>query len=134
MARQKVINARDQYQATEAGSQPLIQKHASAADQRKYRDRASERRIMHNQPEAPLASEEVTTRVGKKKHAEGPAAPSPPPAAPLNPGEDDQNVGNKLLKMMGWKEGTGLGSSGEGRVEPMLVVMVFLIEYVGLRF
>jgi RNA-binding protein 5/10 len=80
---------------------------------------------MHNQPEAPLPSEEVTTRVGKKKQAEGPAAPSPPPAAPLNPGEDENNVGNKLLKMMGWKEGTGLGTGGEGRVEPMLVFVIF---------
>jgi hypothetical protein len=37
----------------------------------------------------------------------------------VNPGEDDSNVGNKLLKMMGWKEGTGLGTAGEGRVEPV---------------
>jgi len=37
----------------------------------------------------------------------------------LNPGQDENNVGNKLLKMMGWKEGTGLGTNGEGRVEPI---------------
>lgn len=26
-----------------------------------------------------------------------------------------------MLKMMGWTEGTGLGTSGEGRVDPMFV-------------
>jgi RNA-binding protein 5/10 len=84
----------------------------------KYRDRASERRIMHNQPETPLPGDKEVTTTGNKKHAEGPAPPSPP-AAPVKPSEDENNVGNKLLKMMGWKEGTGLGTDGEGRVEPM---------------
>jgi len=28
-------------------------------------------------------------------------------------------MGNKLLKMMGWKEGAGLGQEGEGRVNPI---------------
>ncbi|KAJ8580110.1 hypothetical protein M405DRAFT_869717 [Rhizopogon salebrosus TDB-379] len=32
-------------------------------------------------------------------------------------GQDDANVGNNLLKMMGWKEGFGLGTDGEGRVD-----------------
>jgi RNA-binding protein 5/10 len=86
-------------------------------DQPKYRDRASERRIMHNQPEVPLPEEKSS----KKRVADGP--PRPPTPAPLvpppNPGEDHSNVGNKLLKMMGWTEGTGLGTTGEGRVEPV---------------
>jgi RNA-binding protein 5/10 len=88
------------------------------ADQPKYRDRASERRIMHNQPDAPLPMDQ--DNLGKKKHADGPIPVLPPPL-PINPGEDESNVGNKLLKMMGWKEGTGLGTSGEGRLEPMFV-------------
>jgi RNA-binding protein 5/10 len=87
-------------------------------EQPKYRDRASERRIMHNQPEAPVVSEKEGGG-GKKKHVEVVARAPTPPAAPVNPGEDESNVGNKLLKMMGWKEGTGLGAGGEGRVEPM---------------
>lgn len=72
---------------------------------------------MHNQPDAPMPE---SSKLGKKTAAESPPPPpSPPP--PVNPGEDENNVGNKLLKMMGWKEGTGLGSSGEGRVDPMWV-------------
>ena len=37
-------------------------------------------------------------------------------------------MGNKLLKMMGWKEGTGLGSDGDGRVDPMFVYDVSFID------
>ena len=88
----------------------------SSTDQPKYRDRAFERRIMHNQPDVPLPTPD-TGKSNKKKQAEGPPPPPSPP--PVNPGQDQNNVGNKLLKMMGWTEGTGLGTTGEGRVEPM---------------
>lgn len=30
-----------------------------------------------------------------------------------------ENIGNKLLKMMGWKEGVGLGKNSQGRLEPI---------------
>lgn len=86
-------------------------------DQPKYRDRASERRIMHNQPDVPLPDN--GSKPGKKKITEGPPPPPSPPPPPVIPGQDQNNVGNKLLKMMGWKEGTGLGSTGEGRVDPV---------------
>ncbi|EIN07565.1 hypothetical protein PUNSTDRAFT_103581 [Punctularia strigosozonata HHB-11173 SS5] len=85
-------------------------------EQPKYRDRALERRIMHNQPDVPLPD---APQPAKKRSAEGPPPPPSPPPPPKNPGEDANNVGNKLLKMMGWKEGTGLGTSGEGRVDPI---------------
>ena len=78
---------------------------------------------MHNQPEAPvpsLGSGGATSGNGRRS-APGPPKPPSPPPPPLNPGEDGDNVGNKLLKMMGWTEGTGLGSNGEGRVDPMYV-------------
>jgi RNA-binding protein 5/10 len=91
-------------------------------DQPKYRDRASERRVIYNQPDVPLP--EGKEKPVKKKQPEGPPRPLTPPAAPINPGEDHNNVGNKLLKMMGWTEGTGLGTTGEGRVEPMCVLNV----------
>ncbi|KAF9050736.1 hypothetical protein BDZ89DRAFT_1098764 [Hymenopellis radicata] len=85
----------------------------------KYRDRASERRVLFNQPDAPMPETTQTSKPMAKREASGPPRPPTPPPAPLNPGEDTNNVGNKLLKMMGWTEGTGLGTSGEGRVDPI---------------
>ena len=76
---------------------------------------------MHNQPDVPLPDN--GGKPGKKKITEGPPPPPSPPPPPVTPGQDQNNVGNKLLKMMGWKEGTGLGSTGEGRVDPMYVVV-----------
>jgi RNA-binding protein 5/10 len=87
----------------------------------KYRDRASERRIMHNQPDIPLPTPGEKSAL--KKHFEGPPAPPSPPPPPVAPAQDHNNVGNKLLKMMGWKEGEGLGIEGEGRVDPIQTAM-----------
>lgn len=93
----------------------------------KYRDRASERRVMHNQPDAPVPSSSSGSVPGNgRRSAPGPPKPPSPPPPPLNPGQDENNVGNKLLKMMGWTEGTGLGTNGEGRVDPMYVGLHFL--------
>lgn len=88
-------------------------------EQPKYRDRASERRVLFNQPDVPLPEKDPINT--KQKKSEGP--PSPPSPPPIDPGKDTNNVGNKLLKMMGWTEGSGLGTSGEGRVEPMFVAL-----------
>ena len=33
----------------------------------------------------------------------------------------EKNKGFKLLQQMGWKEGSGLGREGQGRVDPVLV-------------
>ncbi|KIK81452.1 hypothetical protein PAXRUDRAFT_35865 [Paxillus rubicundulus Ve08.2h10] len=107
VARQKIEAARKIPAAT-----------AADAEQPKYRDRASERRTMHNQPDVPLP-ENTTAVLKKKRFAEGPPPPPSPPLAPLAPGKDENNVGNKLLKMMGWKEGSGLGTEGDGRVDPI---------------
>lgn len=100
---------------------------AEQQQQPKYRDRASERRTIYNQPDIPLPDpSSAAGGVGalgkgaaKKRHAEGPPPPPSPPPAPVAPAADQNNVGNKLLRMMGWKEGTGLGTDGEGRVEPI---------------
>lgn len=35
---------------------------------------------------------------------------------------DDSNVGNKMLKSMGWSEGTGLGTLAQGQVDPVPVI------------
>jgi len=72
---------------------------------------------MHNQPDVPIPDN--GSKPSKKKITEGPPPPPSPPPPPVTPGQDQNNVGNKLLKMMGWKEGTGLGSTGEGRVDPI---------------
>ncbi|KAH7340485.1 hypothetical protein B0J17DRAFT_651532 [Rhizoctonia solani] len=61
------------------------------AEKPKYRDRAAERRVALRQPDHPMPE----------------------------PGQDENNVGNKLLKKMGWSEGVGLGAGGEGRVNPI---------------
>ncbi|KAF8522115.1 hypothetical protein BU17DRAFT_45113 [Hysterangium stoloniferum] len=84
--------------------------------QPKYRDRASERRVLHNQPDVPLPEPSGST---SQKRTATPPAPPPPPPPPVHPGKDENNIGNKLLKKMGWAEGTGLGTGGEGRVEPI---------------
>ncbi|KAJ6547297.1 hypothetical protein B0H19DRAFT_1379592 [Mycena capillaripes] len=95
------------------------QTNSSSSDQPKYRDRASERRVLFNQPDAPVPEKDVSKAGGKKRQAEGPPPPPSPPPPPVNPGQDENNVGNKLLKMMGWTEGSGLGTAGEGRVDPI---------------
>ena len=107
----------------------LIKNEQKVEDQTpKYRDRASERRVMHNQPEAPVPSPGPGggNSGNGRRSAPGPPKPPSPPPPPLNPGQDGDNVGNKLLKMMGWTEGTGLGTNGEGRVDPMYVGVPFL--------
>ncbi|KIK63865.1 hypothetical protein GYMLUDRAFT_95422 [Collybiopsis luxurians FD-317 M1] len=102
----------------EARQKMIARQQGKASEQPKYRDRALERRTLFNQPEIPLP-EADNGKVSKRKQAEGPPPPPPPPSVPLNPGQDENNVGNKLLKMMGWREGTGLGVNGEGRVDPI---------------
>ncbi|CAK5279569.1 unnamed protein product [Mycena citricolor] len=93
------------------------QETAQAAETR-YRDRASERRILFNQPDHPVLGADAQA-AGKKRQVDGPARAPSPPVVAVNPGKDDSNVGNKLLKMMGWSEGMGLGTGGEGRVDPI---------------
>lgn len=86
-----------------------------------YRDRAAERRTVFNQPSIPLPE---APRAGtKRKFAEGPPPPPPRPEPGLEPGKDEKNVGNQLLKKMGWTEGTGLGAEGSGRVDPVQALL-----------
>ncbi|KAG8896600.1 hypothetical protein FRC01_011710 [Tulasnella sp. 417] len=90
-----------------------------ASTDNKYRDRAQERRRVHNQPDVPMPT---PANSGKPRFADGPsteASTAPTPAAPVDPGKDENNIGNKMLKKMGWSEGSGLGTEGEGRAEPV---------------
>ena len=114
----KDTNLRDVARQKAEGARKTSAFKAVEAEQPKYRDRASERRIMHNQPDIPLP-ENISAASKKKRYTEGPPPPPSPPPAPPAPGKDENNVGNKLLKMMGWKEGSGLGTDGDGRVDPM---------------
>jgi RNA-binding protein 5/10 len=97
-------------------------------DQPKYRDRAAERREVFNQPEKPHYMDRVALSIPsgppKRKFAEGPKEPSPPPEPGLAPGVDESNKGNTLLTKMGWAAGTGLGKGKEGRVEPIEVKLL----------
>ncbi|KAJ3968191.1 hypothetical protein EV361DRAFT_436045 [Lentinula raphanica] len=111
-------NLKDDSLRDVARQKVLARQQAKTSEQPKYRDRALERRSLFNQPDVPLPEVDAS-KASKRKQVEGPPPPPPPPPAPLNPGQDENNIGNKLLKMMGWKEGTGLGTRGEGRVEPI---------------
>ncbi|KAG5645840.1 hypothetical protein DXG03_005182 [Asterophora parasitica] len=99
-------------------SQKVAARKTESQDQPKYRDRASERRVLFNQPDVPVPENTSAPTTKQKKYEPAPRPPTPPPPPP-NPAQDTANVGNKLLKMMGWTEGTGLGTTGEGRVEPI---------------
>lgn len=111
-------NLRDVARGKVKAAQTATEANSARASIPKYRDRASERRIMHNQPDVPLP-EGVEDKRKQRRTAEGPTRPPTPPPPPVNPGQDESNVGNKLLRMMGWKEGTGLGIEGDGRVDPV---------------
>ena len=114
----KDANLRDVARGKAKAAEAAAEASSASASAPKYRDRASERRIMHNQPDVPLP-EGVEDKRKQRRTADGPPRPPTPPPPPVNPGKDESNVGNKLLKMMGWKEGSGLGIDGDGRVEPV---------------
>lgn len=99
---------------------PEVQMQSTSKTVTQYRDRALERCILFSQRDVPVL-ESVTTLSGGNRRAEGPPPASFPPPPPVAPGKDESNIWNKLLKLMGWKEGTGLGTEGEGRVDPMSI-------------
>lgn len=101
-----------------------------------YRDRAAERRRMYGsavsygdddlEPEDP--------NVGSRKGGALDSMPFPPGVGGRGTAEtsvqnydvitsdkaiDESNVGNRMLRNMGWTEGLGLGKDGSGMVEPV---------------
>ena len=119
LARQKVQERKES--SLKPVEESSLSSTSSATPKAQYRDRASERRILFNQPEVPV----LEPKTQSKRSAEGPVpvrSPTPPPPA-VAPAKDENNIGNKLLKMMGWTEGSGLGTEGSGRVDPMYVCL-----------
>ncbi|XP_054714622.1 RNA-binding protein 5-A-like [Uloborus diversus] len=72
-----------------------------------YRDRAKERRQKFGQPDMPPPSRLKTKYLKDRKES------YVPPSEPVEAIGSD-NIGNKMLKAMGWTEGQGLGKSGQG--------------------
>ncbi|XP_027858190.1 RNA-binding protein 5 isoform X1 [Xiphophorus couchianus] len=77
--------------------------------EQKYRDRAAERREKYGIPEPP---------VPKKKKFNQPA-PVVNYEQPTKDGLTSDNIGNKMLQAMGWKEGKGLGRNQQGITAPI---------------
>jgi len=75
-----------------------------------YRDRAKERRQKYGEPSVPapnkLKERYIASReeVAASKYEE-----------PTKQGIGSDNIGNKLLKKMGWTDGQGLGKANQGR-------------------
>ncbi|KAG7472464.1 hypothetical protein MATL_G00109090 [Megalops atlanticus] len=75
----------------------------------KYRDRAAERREKYGIPEPPVPK--------KKKFTPQPQAVNY--EQPTKNGLNSDNIGNKMLQAMGWKEGKGLGRNQQGITAPI---------------
>ncbi|RWS06803.1 RNA-binding protein 5-like protein [Dinothrombium tinctorium] len=87
-------------------SREQLIKHQQLSDLHKanYRDRAKERRMKYGIPETP----EPNKLRDKFLRDEEQEQSIPAPIA-------EDNIGNKMLKAMGWTEGQGLGRSNQGR-------------------
>ncbi|KAI8340838.1 G-patch domain-containing protein [Chlamydoabsidia padenii] len=81
-----------------------------------YRNRAAERRQAYHQPERPSLDDHFKkpppiTQTNNKKSYESASSMSIP--------MKDDNIGAKMLKQMGWRNGQGLGKEGSGITNPI---------------
>ncbi|XP_060775280.1 RNA-binding protein 5 isoform X2 [Neoarius graeffei] len=75
----------------------------------KYRDRAAERREKYGIPEPPAPKKRKFTQPAPVVNYE----------QPTKDGLNSDNIGNKMLQAMGWKEGKGLGKNQQGITAPI---------------
>ncbi|XP_039548172.1 RNA-binding protein 5 isoform X2 [Pimephales promelas] len=75
----------------------------------KYRDRAAERREKYGIPEPPAPKKRKFTQPTPVVNYE----------QPTKDGLNSDNIGNKMLQAMGWKEGKGLGRNQQGITTPI---------------
>lgn len=79
----------------------------------KYRNRAEERRALHGQDAAPRSLWQDVEE-GNETAASSSAQVYSNVIPPGQSVDHEENVGNKLLKALGWQEGKGLGKDGSG--------------------
>uniref|UniRef100_A0A672IAD4 RNA binding motif protein 5 n=1 Tax=Salarias fasciatus TaxID=181472 RepID=A0A672IAD4_SALFA len=75
----------------------------------KYRDRAAERREKYGIPEPPAPKKKKFNQPAQVINYE----------QPTKDGLNSDNIGNKMLQAMGWKEGKGLGRNQQGITTPI---------------
>ncbi|XP_067095369.1 RNA-binding protein 5 [Osmerus mordax] len=75
----------------------------------KYRDRAAERREKYGIPEPPAPKKKKFTQPIPVVNYE----------QPTKDGLNSDNIGNKMLQAMGWREGKGLGRNQQGITAPI---------------
>ncbi|CAK4243745.1 unnamed protein product [Aphanomyces euteiches] len=112
-------------------AQPAIcllcrRKFNSAAQLRKHEELSD----LHKQNLAKAKQTQQALRVKEPKESPAPShyVDVTPPPVPVEvarvdkPLDDQSNIGGKMLKMMGWKSGEGLGKSGTGITAPVAAV------------
>lgn len=75
-----------------------------------YRDRAKERRQKYGEPSVPAPNKLKERYMAAREEVEATKYEEP-----TKQGIGSDNIGNKLLKKMGWTDGQGLGKANQGR-------------------
>lgn len=82
-----------------------------------YRERERTAAAAHEKREREAASQEAQAK--RQRLAEAAASSKPAQEAKAAAAALEQGIGGKMLKMMGWKSGEGLGKRGTGITAPI---------------